>query len=88
MSLHQIRFNIFTTIYVIVLPCFIPFQVFLIVALFNNIRTSMPGYFCTAIQTVAETKVSIRRIEVILLLWVFTFFILVNQHSNSGLSAT
>jgi len=40
-------------------------QVFLIVALFNNIRVAMPAEFVSAIQMAAETWVSIKRIEVI-----------------------
>ncbi len=39
-------------------------QVFLIVALFNNIRSAMPNEFSYAIQYAAEARVSIKRIEV------------------------
>ena len=38
---------------------------FLTVALFNGIRANMAGYFPYAVTSTAETKVSIRRIQVI-----------------------
>ena len=37
---------------------------FLIVALFNNIRTAMPREFSVAIQYAAEARISVKRIEV------------------------
>jgi len=39
-------------------------EIFLTVALFNDIRKSMPGYFSTGVQIVAETIVSLNRIQV------------------------